>query len=194
VIKYDLGGRVEKVTNPRGAETFYEYYPTGNVKKVTDAKGNETTFLYDVMNRVQFMTDARGAVTEYTYTATGRVETITNALGGVRVYTYDLLGRLKSETNEEGETTSYVYDPLGRVVSVTNPLCTARPPHMTTTPSDESSASQTRSGTLTISPTTFSAGSRPSLTKKAKSLSRVRDEFIGITDLINSAISVKPAS
>jgi RHS repeat-associated protein len=104
-LAYDGAGRVLKMKNPNGVETWMTYNPRGWLLSKT-AKGS---------------TLAGDAATTVTYTAFGAVERLTKPDGAFLQYGYDDAQRLISLTDNAGNKIIYTLDNAGnRIAEITN--------------------------------------------------------------------------
>lgn len=109
-----------------------EYDANGNVLKVTDARGADTFFGYDRQNRMvkrdqPTSTNTDRAVWSFEYTGNGDPKAVVDPLGARVESTYDDLDRVITQTQVERKpvtdnfVTRYTYDDGDRVVSTTTP-------------------------------------------------------------------------
>ncbi len=150
---YDAYGLLDEVDGPLASTpndlTNYDFDVGGRLESVTDAEGNTTSFQYDAQNNVVEVIDALGQVTTYGYDAKGNRTSVTNAArqpvnepetgepqcgaagtgNGVdddgddvpddgcpsAIFQYWDSDRLKSVTDALAHVTSYDYDDAGRL-------------------------------------------------------------------------------
>jgi RHS repeat-associated protein len=143
-MEYDDLGRIQKVTQPDGQETVYEYYFATNKVKSISHDGN--TYVqyktYDIMGRSRHITYGNGLVSEsdydaltlmprkitthkdatalldweYTFDNAGNISNLTDNILPERtaVMTYDNLNRLQTLTRN-GKTENYTFDSAGNL-------------------------------------------------------------------------------
>lgn len=92
---YDAHGRLQKTTDPRGAETTYAYLANGRLDYVEDDLGNRTTYTYHGQG-------VAGA---------GQVASVTQPDNTTLTYAYDLQNRVLSVGGAGTYPLSYTYDP-----------------------------------------------------------------------------------
>jgi YD repeat-containing protein len=110
----DDAGRLIRMTDPRGAMTWFEYDNHDQLTKFTDPRGGETSFTYDGNGNLLTLTDARGKTTTWTYDEMDRVETRTDPLTRTETFAYDFNGNLIAWTDRKGQLTTYQFDALDR--------------------------------------------------------------------------------
>jgi RHS repeat-associated protein len=127
-------GRLKKVTDAKGQETSYTYFPDDKVQQVSYTNAEIATpavgFTYDgVDGRLATMTDGTGTTT-YAYhpvatppgLGAGQLASVDGPLANDTItYAYDELGRVTSRTLN-GVTTTWAYDALGRLTTLTDPI------------------------------------------------------------------------
>ena len=132
---YTTFGLVDRVTDPMGRVTDYDYDARGNVIRQTLAAGtideSIVSFEYDLAGNVSAMIDGRGNRTEYEYDSRNRVLVMRNALRDEVRYSYDARGNRLESTDQRGHTWAYTYDALDRVETIIDPLDQVRATPMT---------------------------------------------------------------
>ncbi|MBD1373936.1 DNRLRE domain-containing protein [Hazenella sp. IB182357] len=126
-LNYDVLNQNNKVTDPQGKVTRFDYDEYGNLHTSVMGNGSGTSFEYNEKDQVRFMSNGKddGSVIgsfEYTYDKNGkRTRVVMNdPEKGERIvdYTYDTQGKLISETDYvNGTTLIYSYDVLGNRMS-----------------------------------------------------------------------------
>ena len=112
----DFDGSDQTVTDPRGADTTYEYDAFGNLKKVTD--DNNFTTTYTNTTRLELDTVTRdGEVTDVDYDLLGRKTSLDDPDMGEWSYTYFDNGWLKTQTDARNTTLTFAYDDAGRTTT-----------------------------------------------------------------------------
>lgn len=149
-IAYTNAGRVERVTEPDGVFTRYEYdaalrltdvYDNANhrIHYTLDAAGNrekeevydnggallrKLSRVYNKLGQLQAAKDAYDRATTFTYDAIGNADTSTDALQRVSDQDYDPLQRLSrtlQDVNGIKAASEFKYDALDQLVTVKDP-------------------------------------------------------------------------
>jgi RHS repeat-associated protein len=127
-------GRLKKVTDAKGQETHYSYFPDDNLQQISYTSAEIATpavvFAYDTVDgRLATMTDGTGTTT-YAYhpvatppgLGAGQLASVDGPLANDTIgYAYDELGRVTSRTLN-GVATTWAYDALGRLTTLTDPI------------------------------------------------------------------------
>lgn len=120
---YDLCGRVETVTTPKG-ETATFHRVDEATTEVTDARGNLTTVTFDDHCYIAAVTNPLGHTTDYTWKG-NRVSGITDANGHATELQYTTLSNrtqaVSGITYPNGDAFLFRYDANDRVEAVVNP-------------------------------------------------------------------------
>ncbi len=88
----------EKVVDPLGRTTLYEWCYCGALQKLTDAKGQITSWKYDAQSRNYEKTYPDNRTESISYQPlSGRVNTTTDTAGQITTHTYNLDGTLKTK-------------------------------------------------------------------------------------------------
>jgi len=123
---YDARGRVTAITFAAGtavaAVRRYEYDAPGNVTAVIDENGQRTEYEYDVMNRRTLTRDPLGNVTRFEYDAAGNLSEETDARGHATAYEYDGANRRTQVVDALGNVGAFRFDHQGNLVEATGPL------------------------------------------------------------------------
>ena len=123
VFTRDAGGRITKITDPRGIQPIRnDYDADGRLIKHTDAFGKTITYTHNIAARHEEITDRLGNVTVYEYDERGNVLRLTDALANTTSFTYDDHDNKLTETNAIGKTTIFTYDAKDNLASETDPL------------------------------------------------------------------------
>ena len=128
---FDVGGRVETVTNELGHTITKTYDSQNNVLTAADNLNNTTSFTYDARGHQKTTTDANrqpvgppetGAQCGTAGTGDGiddDADTVADDGCPSTISTYDSAGRLTDVVDALGQTTSYGYDANGNPITVT---------------------------------------------------------------------------
>jgi RHS repeat-associated protein len=118
----NAGGLVDRVLDPMGVETKYEWHPQQYRKTAEiDGLGNRTEWAYDERGNRILERDALGNETRWAYSELNVPCTRTDAAGGVWRREHDARGKLVRATNPLGEVTRFKHDRRGNLVSVEDP-------------------------------------------------------------------------
>lgn len=118
--------RLQKVSEPQGMETVYEYDGTGNITKKIDAQKGTTTYIYNNENKFSKALLPDGKTVEYQYDPTlglltCRTEISSDGAKKVTNFSYDGY-RLLSESDENGAITiQYIWDEKENLISFAIP-------------------------------------------------------------------------
>ena len=117
--RYDAAGRVDRVTQPDGTETFTTYTVAGQVLRTWGSRTYSQAYTYDAQQRVKTLTtwqdyaaQTGAATTTWNYDPqTGRLLNKRDAAGLRASYTYWPSGRLKTRTwaRTAAPLTTYTY-------------------------------------------------------------------------------------
>lgn len=135
VFQHDEVGRVERLCDPGGKETVFDYeaFPgePGRLKSVTRRfPSGASVFEFDRRGRRTTLRDGAGIVC-YEWDDLGRLAHVERQ-GGTRIeYRYDSLGRLQAYSLGGANAVEYAYDFLGRLESMRTPAGTIRYEHWT---------------------------------------------------------------
>lgn len=117
--QYDLSGRLQSITSPRGAVTSLSYGSNGQVSTVTGPFGHTLQCQYDIAGRLEILTLPDTSTITYAYDSVSRLISVTYPDTRERHYHYEdergrwLLTGITDENNERYST--YAYDDNGRV-------------------------------------------------------------------------------
>jgi RHS repeat-associated protein len=123
---FDLGGRLTKIHDPRGASNDVAYTYDGLDRVTTTAATNLSGSIgasYDALGERLSMTDGTGS-TAFQYDALGRVKQVTAPTTGVVGYGYDANGNRTSLTYPSGTQLGYQYFADGQLQTVTQSATT----------------------------------------------------------------------
>jgi YD repeat-containing protein len=117
---YDLLGRRELVTDPRGAKTRFTYDQLNRVTAIADPLGGAVRFQYDANSNLTKVIDPRGGEITYTYDNMDQLVTRKDPLLRQETFGYDLAGNLTSFQDRKNQLTTWsAYDNLNRPTTVT---------------------------------------------------------------------------
>jgi RHS repeat-associated protein len=116
------GGLVDRMLDPMGTETKYEWHPQQYRKTAEiDGLGNRTEWSYDAQGNCTLKRDALGHETRWTYNELNVPTMRVDAGGGVWSRDYDSRGKLVRATDPLGEVTRCKHDRRGNLVRVEDP-------------------------------------------------------------------------
>lgn len=119
--KYDLLGRVEKVTDTAGRDTIYTYNTALRENTITNPLLETTKIKYNQRFLTTEVQDARPSPNTQAYTfgydEIGRLISETRA-GTSMTYEYDQVNNLKKRTDHSGRISNYTYDNLNRLTKI----------------------------------------------------------------------------
>ncbi|MCH7526699.1 MAG: RHS repeat protein, partial [Planctomycetes bacterium] len=98
--------RVSKVTDPRGNETSFAYFPNGSLSQITDALSNTTSFLYENPSFPNLVTTTRDSLNNniaVSYDKRGSVVSLTDPLDRTTSFEYDERGNRRAVTDGRAE-------------------------------------------------------------------------------------------
>ena len=119
--QYDFHSNLSLEVDPRGGQTKYTYDTLGRRTKVRDALNHETTYHYQTGGDYVEETNARGFATTTWESPANRTKVVADAEGGSTLYKYDSAGKLIEKLDALGRSTKYEYDELGRKIKETLP-------------------------------------------------------------------------
>jgi RHS repeat-associated protein len=124
-LAYDGAGRVLKMKDPNGVETWMSYHPRGwllsrTVKGTTAALDAITSFVYTPFGAIERVTQPDGSYTQYSYDQAQRLIAINDGLNNRIDYTLDAAGNRTNEaTRDSGNVLkrnlAREYDQLSRL-------------------------------------------------------------------------------
>ncbi|TDD27270.1 hypothetical protein E1287_34920 [Actinomadura sp. KC06] len=190
--EFGASGYPQKMTDPLGNVTAFEYDMRGNVTKLTDARGKTTTQGYDEFSRsLENRSPKDQAAGEYIVTAAPLYDPNDNVLrqyapnGAAATATYDAVDQVTDVVEPEDEPgdperrTTYAYDKNGNLTSETEPKG-----NLTDEPGDYT--------------TTYGYDEIESLTSvvnaKGHKLSYVYDDAGNVTTLVDPRKNATPAT
>ncbi|MGE0496111.1 MAG: RHS repeat domain-containing protein [Vulcanimicrobiota bacterium] len=121
---------LQRVIQPLGELTRYNYDPNGNLINVINPEGDKSIFVYNEYGQLARSKDAEGNVSKWNYDENGYLHTYVlpysgdddNDNGRPRWrFVKDSLGRTKKAIDPKQHTTSYTYDKLDRVLQIDLP-------------------------------------------------------------------------
>lgn len=117
---YYKDGNIYRTRNALGAQTFFDHDAKGNIEKITDPDGVVTNYEYDDLNRITASITADGARTTYEYDVADRIIKTTDSFGNTREYTYDEMGKVTSVKEPDGTVKHFEMNVMGRVSKITD--------------------------------------------------------------------------
>jgi RHS repeat-associated protein len=122
--KYDILGRVLKVTYPNNDFVSYTYNDAANYVNSTNENGWLTQQQYDGLARLstvnRFLNGKLYSNTTNSYNWQDKTLTTRDPLGNTYNYSYDALGRITSSTTPDGKSVNQTYNDLASWVRTTN--------------------------------------------------------------------------
>ena len=114
--KYDILGRIIKVTYPTNDYQSYNYNDRANYVNITNENGWLTQQIYDGLGRListeRFSGGALYSAQTSTYNWADKTSSQTDAMGNAVTYQYDALGRMTNLVEPDRNTTQTVYNDL----------------------------------------------------------------------------------
>jgi YD repeat-containing protein len=98
---YDYGGRLTRMADPNGLQTFYSY---NSLKLLSNVRHypppgqgiyRDTTFTYDNVGQLKTAKTPDGQILTYTYDAAHYLRSVTDNFGNRIDYDYDAMGNIK---------------------------------------------------------------------------------------------------
>ncbi|MGE0706842.1 MAG: RHS repeat-associated core domain-containing protein [Planctomycetota bacterium] len=117
---YDAAGRLQKLTDPRGAVTTFSRDARGYVLEIEEEGVGTTSFLRDEAGRLLKVKRPDGRVVTLSRELNGRSFKIQDALGVVQQVSFDARRRVTRLIDEEGHDYAYDYAPTGELLKVTD--------------------------------------------------------------------------
>ena len=124
-LAYDGAGRVLKMSDPNGVETWMTYHPRGwlltrTVKGASVAEDATTTFAYTPFGAIERVTQPDGAFLQYGYDQAQRMTGISDNAGNTITYMLDAAGNRVKESTADGAAVvkrlmARQYDQLSRL-------------------------------------------------------------------------------
>jgi large repetitive protein len=125
-MDYDNRGRLlvqrDRVSATEERITRFSYDDHGNLEKVTDPLGRATSYQYDALHRRTSETNELYEVTRYFYDTHDNMIQLQDPNLGETLFEYDLSGRLLKETRPLLQETVYSYDNNSNLISIIDPL------------------------------------------------------------------------
>ena len=100
---YDASDRLISVTDPAGLITTL-IYVGAKLQRITDPSGRQTQFQYDSSGNLIRITNPDGSFLSYAYDEKGHIIRATDERGNSTTYAYDFAGRFSQSTRPTGET------------------------------------------------------------------------------------------
>ena len=113
---------VDKVMDPTGRVTQYEWDPYGRKLAEVDGAGNRTEWAYDARGNVVRERDPLGNETQRTYNEDNLVTLVRDPAGHLWEVDYDRRGMIQWLRTPLGCATHYMHDDRGRLVSIKDPM------------------------------------------------------------------------
>lgn len=108
----------DRVIDPLGFETAFNYDANGNIDSIRAADGALTRFARDTAGRLTSVTAPNDTHTRYAYDDFGRRVSEDSGDRGVTHYGYDVAGNLIERTDARGVKTRFAYDAANRLTEV----------------------------------------------------------------------------
>jgi YD repeat-containing protein len=113
------GGLVDRMVDPMGVETKYEWHPRQYVKTAeVDGLGNRTEWAYDDRGNLIRERDALGHETRWTHDGLDLPTQRTDAAGGAWKYEHDRRGKLVRAVDPLGDVRRFKHDRRGNLVTI----------------------------------------------------------------------------
>jgi len=124
-FQYNLQGRISKLIDPASRETNYTYNENGDLTQVTGPGDFAATYAYDSNHLMIERNDPNCDIKKYVkrkyeYDENNRVITEIDGLNNRFTIQYDLANRITIFTDAKGNQTQFQYDALCRLISQTN--------------------------------------------------------------------------
>lgn len=119
--EYDLGGNLQKITDPLSRVTDRTYDALNRLRDSTQPVPDtgvarpKTTYGYDGQDRLTSVTDPRLLKTIYTIDGLGNTSKVVSPDTGTLIVKPDAAGNAKTSQDAKGQLTTYTYDALNRV-------------------------------------------------------------------------------
>jgi RHS repeat-associated protein len=114
-FSYDGNGRLITVTDPIGLVTTLTY-AGAKLEKITDPAGRQTLFQYDTVGNLSRITSPDSRFVTYGYDGKNHITQATDERGQSTTYAYDFAGRFAQSTRPSGETRGLVPSKLRGLV------------------------------------------------------------------------------
>ncbi|WP_099192679.1 RHS repeat-associated core domain-containing protein [Tepidibacter mesophilus] len=126
---YDDYGRLETIKDEEGNISTLEYKNSSSPNKVIDPKGNVTTYEYDDLGRKISVTTIYGT-TKFEYNDKDKIEKVIDPEGNISRMKYDSIGNLiklirpeqYNKSSDDGIGYTYSYDAMDRQIKQIDPL------------------------------------------------------------------------
>jgi RHS repeat-associated protein len=120
--EYDALGRLQKIVDPLGIETDYEYNPWGKVVAVFNVADGERQIVerkhYNVHGLQDAQQDGRGNISRQEYDDFGRLLWRETPDNGVVMYRYNEFDSVTARVDESGVVTRFDYDQQARLSGI----------------------------------------------------------------------------
>ncbi|MBN1621154.1 MAG: VCBS repeat-containing protein [Endomicrobiales bacterium] len=119
--EYDSLGRIAKVINPDGTDSFKDY--DGWTETLIDENGNKNKYVKDAYGQIEKVHEFNGTqeyITQYDYDTMGNLTNILNSKNDLTLITYDTLGRKESIVDPQMGYWQYGYDENGNLKNQTD--------------------------------------------------------------------------
>jgi RHS repeat-associated protein len=110
-IQRNSFGQIERVTNPTGIQTQYDYDPNGNLNTTRLPLSITSGATYDNASRLKTTTDPKGNLMRFDYDNNDNVIEELDAFNQRTTYGYDANENLTRITNAKNESTNLLYSP-----------------------------------------------------------------------------------
>ncbi|MGB7951071.1 MAG: hypothetical protein WCH75_25610, partial [Candidatus Binatia bacterium] len=114
-FSYDTNGRLISVADPVGLVTTLSY-ASGRLERIDDPAGRATLFQYDAAGNLARITHPDASFVSYLYDSKAHITQAINERGLSTLYTYDFAGRFAQSIRPSGETRGLVATKLSGLV------------------------------------------------------------------------------
>ena len=113
---------VDKVMDPTGRVTQYEWDPYGRKLAEVDGAGNRTEWAYDARGNPVIERDPLGNETQRTYNDDNLIVSVRDPAGHLWEFDYDRRGMIQWLRSPLGCATHYTHDDRGRLIGIEDPM------------------------------------------------------------------------